>query len=261
MNRPAPSVLDAIHRVVTPESVEFEFVLAGLYSRALAWLLDRMIILAVFLALGMSLAWILGGLGQLLSVTTLLLYFVLDWGYMVLFESLWAGQTPGKRTLGLRVLQEGGVRVGFEQVLLRNLARVVDGLPVLYGVGGVTTLLNDRHQRLGDLLAGTVVVRERRLQKPPTVHPPGDARTIPEPLLPQRVSRLTQEERSLVLDAVRRTEALDLEARLKLFDPLSARLEQSMALERPAHLSPENWCRWIAATLVKPVRPSGIPPG
>lgn len=256
MNRPAPSVLDAIHRVVTPESVEFEFVLAGIYSRALAWLVDRLVIAAVYVALTICTALLVGGWGELISVTAVLLYFVLDWGYMVLFESLWAGQTPGKRALGLRVLQEGGVRVGFEQVLLRNLARVVDGMPVLYAVGGLAALLSSRHQRLGDLLAGTVVVRERRLKAPEPVETPGDARTLPDPLLPQRVLRLTQEERALVLESVRRSEALDLEARLRLFAPLSERLEASMALARPSHLSPENWCRWIAASLLRPEQPS-----
>ena len=165
-----------------------------------------------------------------------------------------AGQTPGKRAMGLRVLQEGGVRVGFEQVLLRNLARAVDGLPVLYAVGGVSALLTARHQRLGDLLAGTVVVRERRLKAPEAVRTPADAASAPEPLLPQRVSRLPQEERALVLDAVRRCDGLDLEARLKLFAPLSERLESSMALARPPHLSAENWCRWIAAALVRPAQ-------
>lgn len=254
MNRPAPSVLDAIHRVITPESVEFEFVLAGVYSRALAWLLDRLIILAVYIMLAICLGLVLGSAAELMTLSAVLVYFLLDWGYMILFESLWSGQTPGKRALGLRVLQEGGVRVGFEQVLLRNLARMVDGLPVLYAVGGVAALLSSRHQRLGDLLAGTVVVRERRLQAPQAVRPPGDGLVVPEPLLPQRVSRLSQDERTLVLDAVRRSEALDLEARLRLFDPLSARLETTMALERPPHLSPENWCRWIAATLVKTSR-------
>ena len=261
MNRPAPSVLDAIHRVVTPESVEFEFVLAGVFGRAVAWLLDRLIILAVYLLLAIILGLLMGGLGQLGVVSALLLYFLLDWGYMVLFESLWAGQTPGKRALGLRVLREGGVRVGFEQVLLRNLARAVDGLPVLYAVGGVAALLSRRHQRLGDLLAGTVVIRERKLAAPRAVQAPGDARTVPDPLLPQRVTRLTQDERALVLDAVRRSDALDLEARLKLFDPLSARLEASLALARPPHLSPENWCRWVAATLVKPAQASTTTPG
>src|SRR5690606_37237315 len=163
MNRPAPSVLDAIHRVGTPASVQFVSALAGVFGRAVAWLLDRLIILAVYLLLAIILGLLMGGLGQRGVVSALLLYCLLDWGYMVLFESLWAGQTPGKRALGLRVLQEGGVRVGFEQVLLRNLARAVDGLPVLYAVGGVATLLSRRHQRLGDLLAGTVVIRERKL--------------------------------------------------------------------------------------------------
>lgn len=249
MRSQAPPVLDAVHRLVTPESVEFEFPLAGLYSRALAWLIDRIAIALFFIGALFALYLVLAAAPQLASATAFVLYFVLDWGYSMLFETLWRGQTPGKRVMGLRVLRESGVRVGFEQAALRNLARAVDGLPFLYAVGGLFALFTGKSQRLGDLLAGTIVVRERALEQPHQVaRPDGDA-APPDAFLPQRVARLGHDERALVLAAVGRRDELSIEARLMLFEQLSERLEDSLALARPSHLSAEKWCQWIAATL------------
>lgn len=245
----APPVLDAVHRLVTPESVEFEFVLAGSFSRALAWLIDRFAILVLFLTALFVSSLVFVDAPELRSASELVLYFVLDWGYCMLFELLWSGQTPGKRFMGLRVLRESGVRVGFEQTVLRNLARAVDGLPVFYAVGGLFALFTRRQQRLGDLLAGTVVVRERPLEMPRPLTRPEGTKDAPEPLLPQRVARLGREERALVLAAVSRRDELSIEARLALFEQLSERLEDSLSLARPRHLSAEKWCQWVAVTL------------
>ena len=247
-------MLDAVHHLVTPEAVEFEFVLAGLYSRFLAWLVDRIAILMLFLGVSLGLSLVFAALPDLASAFGFVLYFVLDWGYGLAFETAWAGQTPGKRALGLRVLQESGVRVRFEQALLRNLARALDGFPFFYGVGGLVALLSPRQQRLGYLLAGTLVVRERKLTVPPSLARPDGGEAVPEALLAQRVSRLSHDERELVLSAVARRDELGMEARLQLFGVLSERLQDSLALARPEHLSDEKWCQWIAASLVRASR-------
>jgi hypothetical protein len=87
---------------------------------------------------------------------------VLEWFYGCVFEGLWSGRTPGKWLVGLRVIKDGGYPISFFDALLRNLLRAADGLPVFYGAGLITMLATRRMQRLGDLLAGTIVVREQR---------------------------------------------------------------------------------------------------
>ncbi|GIV94214.1 MAG: hypothetical protein KatS3mg056_2923 [Chloroflexus sp.] len=89
-----------------------------------------------------------------------ILAFVVNWGYFVFFEWIWNGQTPGKRLLRLRVLREGGRPVDIGAIVVRNLMRAIDFLPLLYGIGLVTMFVDRYHRRLGDLTAGTVVVHE-----------------------------------------------------------------------------------------------------
>jgi uncharacterized RDD family membrane protein YckC len=83
------------------------------------------------------------------------------WGYYILFETMWEGQSPGKRALGVRVLKTSGMPIGFLDAVIRNLVRIVDFLPFFYGVGVVTMFISPQSRRLGDLAAGTLVVRER----------------------------------------------------------------------------------------------------
>ena len=86
--------------------------------------------------------------------------FAVEWGYYVLWESLWSGRTPGKRSMNLRVLKEGGYPTGFLDIALRNLLRAADFLPMAYSVGLAVMGLDARFRRLGDMVAGTVVVVE-----------------------------------------------------------------------------------------------------
>jgi uncharacterized RDD family membrane protein YckC len=144
----APVTLDGTHTVLTPEYVEFNFVLAGLMSRFLALLVDTVlsviityllfILVLVFSLLlsagtaavgGASAGSSLFGLGV---AAQFVIWFLIDWGYMVLLETVWSGQTIGKKMLGLRVIQDTGVRVGVYQSLLRNLVRPLDKLPIFY---------------------------------------------------------------------------------------------------------------------------------
>jgi uncharacterized RDD family membrane protein YckC len=99
-------------------------------------------------------------------VTYLILVFLVTWGYYPLFEGFWNGRTPGKRLQRIRVVRSDGQPVTLGPVLVRNLVRVVDFLPSSYGVGVVTMVVTARSQRLGDLAAGTIVIRERPLPPP-----------------------------------------------------------------------------------------------
>ncbi|ADO70865.1 RDD family protein [Stigmatella aurantiaca] len=250
MTSPPAPLLDGNHTVLTPEYVEFRFTLAGLYSRFLAWLVDTLIVAlgcsAILLGLNMALSFFPG----FASALSVVIYFLVDWGYAITLETAWSGQTVGKRLLSLRVIQESGVRIGFYHAALRNLARPVDRLPFLYLVGGLSALLSRSHQRLGDMLAGTIVVRERRLRVPSALGTPAEEGLLADALFISRVKKLSTEERDVIFSAALRREELSMEARLRLFSTLGARLQDALAMEKPAHLSDEKWTLLVATALL-----------
>lgn len=165
MNRPSPP--KSLHRRVavdTPEHVRLDYVLADLGSRAAALALDLAIILAALLLLGIGLHHS-GRLGGMLASAgaSILIFatFLAQWGYFLLFEAFWGGRTPGKRALGVRVLHVGGEPLSLQGSVLRNLIRAVDLQPAITGMAGAVCILaNRRAQRLGDLVAGTMVVHD-----------------------------------------------------------------------------------------------------
>jgi len=154
--------------IVTPDHVELDFELAGPGSRLLAFVIDEVLLYAGLLAivLLMMFAGIIGGFsGQWSSsfAATVMAFviFFLNWGYFVLFEALGKGQTPGKRWTGLRVVQDSGLPIGWREAVLRNFARIADIMPPpACFVGGLAIMLSKQGKRLGDLLAGTLVIRE-----------------------------------------------------------------------------------------------------
>jgi uncharacterized RDD family membrane protein YckC len=257
----APTRLDGTHTVLTPEFVEFNFVLAGLMSRFLALLIDTVLSLLItwvlFMAVTLMSLIVSTGAGSagktfmgLGIAAQFVIWFLVDWGYMVLLESLWSGQTVGKRAMGLRVIQDTGVRVGVYQSLLRNLVRPVDKLPVFYLVGGVAALFSGSQQRLGDLLAGTIVVRERRLKIPAQLErPDGDTSLLADEDFRARVAKLTADEEAVLFSAALRREELGMEARLNLFATLAGRLEAELGFTKPTHLSDEKLVLLVSAAL------------
>ncbi len=154
--------------VETPERVALSLEVAGLGYRVLAFLIDGAILFLFWIAfvylLGvvrpfffrdfLNLPAFFRGLGISGMV-------VVNWAYDISFETLWNGQTPGKRALGLRVVKEDGSPVGFFESAARNVCRLVDFLPVFYGIGVVSMLASARSRRLGDFVAGSLVIRER----------------------------------------------------------------------------------------------------
>src|SRR5919206_244423 len=165
--------------VQTPENVAVSYELAGVGSRFIAAAIDSIvqIVTIILVVLAMSVA---GGLASSSRVTRdlptpsqdqigiwvvavlLVALFLLLWGYYAAFEMAWNGQTPGKRLARLRVLRQSGYPIGPIDALIRNLVRLVDFLPMAYGIGVVVMLVDARSRRLGDLAAGTIVVKERR---------------------------------------------------------------------------------------------------
>jgi len=149
--------------VTTPERVSFDYQLAGPGSRFLAQLIDfpLQVLALILVILGAVAIGALTGNGNLAEVLGVAFAFLTVWGYYPVIETLWGGQTLGKHVFGLRVVGDRGEPIGWVQALVRNLVRLVDFMPGFYGIGVVVLFLNGRGKRLGDLAAGTVVVRER----------------------------------------------------------------------------------------------------
>lgn len=242
--------LDGAHTVLTPEYVEFDFVLAGLYSRFLAWLLDGVIVLSISAALILVLSIVSVALPGFGSALIYIVYFLVDWGYGIVLETWWSGQTIGKRALGLRVIQESGVRIGFYQAAMRNLVRPFDRFPFFYLVGGTVALFSRSHQRLGDMVAGTIVVRERRLKIPSSItQPEGETTLLKDAQFVARALKLPSDDQEVLFNAAIRREELGMDARLGLFATLSARLQEEYGFEKPEHLSDEKLVLLVAAAI------------
>lgn len=150
----------------TPEQVHLEFTLAGIGSRFMAVFLDILIEIVLYLILFLLTYLFMNG-GPFSAERSIwwnalvtVVIFVINWGYYAIFESLWKGQTPGKRWAGIRVIKETGRPINAFEAIARNLVRIIDLVPGIYGVGVVTMLLNAKSKRLGDYVAGTIVVHE-----------------------------------------------------------------------------------------------------
>ncbi|WP_332309340.1 RDD family protein [Pseudomarimonas arenosa] len=206
-------LLDTEHRVETPEGVALRLHPAGVMSRAVAWAIDFVVRLSALMIGSM----VLGFLGKTGAGLTLILLFLIYWLYPILFEVLRNGQTIGKRAMGLRVVHANGTPVGWLASFLRNLLRTVDMLPVLYGFGVLASLADPQCRRLGDRVAGTLVVHE---PKPPvkTVLPTLQATHPP--------LALSLSEKQAIIDFAERSPGLTLERQEELAELLQPMIER-----------------------------------
>lgn len=155
-------MLDTVREVHTPEGVALHLPAAGPVPRAVAWLID----LAIRGTLLMLASFLFGLLGRFGAGVYLVVLFAIFWGYPIVFEALYGGQTPGKRALSLRVVSADGAPIGWMASFVRNLMRTVDMLPFGYGAGLVTSLADPWSRRLGDMVAGTLVIHAPRERVP-----------------------------------------------------------------------------------------------
>jgi uncharacterized RDD family membrane protein YckC len=221
--------------IETPEQISLEFTLAGAGSRFLAVAIDTLIQIGVFigiLILGLGAVWLASSgfnraanwAGAVLLFAAFLLYY----GYFAAFEALWAGQTPGKRATGIRVIRTTGQPITPFDALVRNLLRIVDQLPGIYAVGVLSVFFTSRNQRLGDLAAGTVVVIE-------------ESSTAGAAALPRETGvrlgarRLTAEEIEVIQVFLRRRWDLPEFTRVETAATLAARIRERLAV--PAALT------------------------
>ena len=199
-------MLDTERAIETPEGIEIAVRIAGPVSRALAWSIDCLLRFAVYTVLGLTLT----PLGYTGFGIFLIIAFLLEWFYPVIGEMYFEGQTPGKRALGLRVLNDDGTPVDWSGSMVRNLLRVVDFLPLFYAAGLICMLLQKDFKRLGDLAAGTVVVYR---EEPRPVRPRPDLEaSAPTYLLTptEQQATLAYAERCQLLTAERATELAEL---------------------------------------------------
>ena len=170
---PPPAMLDDELVIETPERVELHYVLANVGNRFLAAGIDHLIqtvaVVIIVIAAGALGNWqVFASIGMWTAALIVLAVFAIYWGYFVAFETLWNGQTPGKRIMRLRVVREDGRPVRFFEVFVRNLVRVaIDFQPLpSYAIGVVSIIFSARSKRVGDFVAGTVVVKERATEAP-----------------------------------------------------------------------------------------------
>jgi len=212
----------------TPEGIAFPLLLAGPITRFLAWFLDASCITGAAFLVGMFCS-VLGLLTpDLANAFFLIFYFVLSIGYPIFAEWRWRGQTLGKRLLRLRVMDVQGLRLQFSQIMIRNLFRFIDSFPLLYTLGGVVCFLTKRAQRLGDLAANTIVVRDAHLSEPDLSQVMGGKynsfRNYPH-LAARLRQRLSVEEAGIALQAILRRDRLQPVPRVELFQQVAEHLK------------------------------------
>ena len=267
--------------IETPELVAIELPLAGIGSRFIAILVDSLILGGAFILLGVLFVLVIASLASagLNSPTwgvgiLILFFFLLNWGYFALFEAFNNGRTPGKRVAKIRVIHQSGRGISFLEALGRNLVRFVDYLPGFYGVGIVVIFLNKRSQRLGDMVAGTLVVRESEIETPvwsestsrtltaaamaanSSISPPDSSQTVSNPwggpphlrvILPaSALAKLTASDLEVLEGFFQRRLDMDLTTRGVLAGRIASALCAKSGLTIPAETSVETFLEAVA---------------
>ena len=247
--------------VATPEGVTLEFALAGVGSRFIATALDLVlqggaIFVAWFVASGLTAV-----MQEWAIALGIVLTFVILLGYDMVWETFSSGRTPGKRWTGLRVVREGGGPVTFRVSAVRNLLRLVDFLPSFYVAGMVCVLASSKNQRLGDMAAGTLVVREKQdmagaapaygayggygggqwMGWTPAMDP-----RVAEAVSMWDVSGVTAEEVAAVRQFLARRNELDFVARQRLALEFANRLRPKVVMPEQ-RIGPEGFLEWVVA--------------
>jgi uncharacterized RDD family membrane protein YckC len=234
--------LDDRVTIATPEGIELELILAGVGSRFAAELLDVVVQLGAIFALAIVLG-PLGNNGFVLAAYLVAVFFIV-FAYDIVLETWNRGRSVGKLAAGLRVVRVGGEAEGFLTAAVRNFLRIVDFLPAFYVVGVISILATSRNQRLGDLAAGTLVVRERRRAVTPaaTYIPP----PAPAPYLEWDVSAVSPEDVATLRQFLERRLSLTPGARAHLATDLAARVWPKV-VGAPDGWHPESFLEGVVA--------------
>lgn len=237
--------------IQTPEGVDLMLTLAGVGSRFASAIVDYLIQAALLVALalllfgGVSIGGGDSGSGVLIAAYAIASFLVFV-GYDITFEVLNSGQTPGKRMNGLRVVRTEGQPVNFVTSAIRNVLRVIDWLPFSYAAGALSILVTSRNQRIGDVAAGTIVVRARRPGPTPVATATSHAAPAPTELAGWDTTAITAEELAAVRSFLERRNGLELGARNALAATLASGLRGKVAGVPPEY-SGERFLEGLAA--------------
>ena len=257
--------------IETPELVAIQMPLAGIGSRFIALLVDYLIWIPSILIVGKLFSFFLPSLsafshlsGQWAMAIYLFLIFLFNWGYFTLFEAFWNGRTPGKRVARIRVIQRSGRPIGLFESMARNFIRYIDMLPIIvpYALGTVVIFASRDHQRLGDLAAGTLVVRDRIEEAPLTAEstrtftanlftPPAP---VPDPrsnfILPDHgIARLSGTDLQVLEGFFARRLDMPLETRRALAERIAGAIQAKSGLAIPPDASDETFLEITARQL------------
>ena len=244
--------------------------LAGIGSRFIALLVDYLIWGAGALVLFILALITLPAMHTFSKISAqwavaLIIFVILlvNWGYFTLFEAFWNGRTPGKRVAKIRVIQRTGRAIGLFESMARNLVRFVDQFPGIYAVGVITMFVTKQHQRLGDLAAGTLVVRDREPETPLwgesgsrtfTAQLFAPSAPIPEPhtalTLPMHgIAKLSAADLEVLEGFFARRLDMSMATRQALAQRIAAAIQAKSGLEQPAGASVETFLEATARQL------------
>lgn len=231
----------------TPEQIALEFTLAGAGSRFLAITVDTLIQAGGFLILALlalGVLWLRSTAFASLATwaAAILIFggFLLYYGYYAAFETMWSGQTPGKRVLRIRVISVSGQPITPFSAILRNLLRIVDQLPGIYAVGVLSIFFTARNQRLGDLVAGTVVVQEPDLERAAMASAQPEGTRL-------GAARLSVEEMEVIETFLARRNDLPEHRRAQTARELAARIRRRLQISSTTPRSDEELIEMAAA--------------
>ncbi len=250
--------------------------LAGIGSRFIALLVDTLIWFAALFLL-MLVFWAISPAMEAFSQISyqwqvaiwVFVIFLFNWGYFTLFEAFWNGRTPGKRVAKIRVIQRSGRPIGLFESMARNFIRYIDQIPFFYAVGVITMFVTRQHQRLGDLAAGTLVVRDREPETSPWTNSPhtpdSPTRTFtaqlfsPPPTPPEphtlvtlpaaAVARLSSADLEVLEGFFARRLDMSLATRQALAERIAAAIQAKSGLEVPPGVSTETFLEATARQL------------
>jgi uncharacterized RDD family membrane protein YckC len=249
--------------ILTPEHVEIRLVPAGLGRRFLAVVLDGACATAVAAALTLPLQGLLSpGVGYALFASA---SFVVGWGWHVFFEAFAQGRSPGKRLLGLRVVDGRGLPVSLEQAFVRNTVRALDFAPLCYGIGALSCQIDGKVRRLGDIAADTLVIREGRVfEGVQEIHRSPEFNSLRTPRVVNLVRRrLSLEEADFLLALCMRAPELSDRARFDLMEDVARYYQEKLELQ-DLPLSGQALVRGLTALVFwdrrAPARRGGAPP-
>jgi uncharacterized RDD family membrane protein YckC len=245
---------ESVIKIKTPEGIVFPIKMAGPVARFFAWAIDMGCILVINTVMFKFIALFQLFSQDIVMAARLFTYFIVSTLYFIASEWFMGGQSPGKKRMNLRVMDADGYKLAFSQIVLRNLMRAIDSLPLLYGLGGTLILFSAKGQRAGDFMAGTIVAWTPKLPKP-DLSSLASGKFNSFNHYPHIIAKLRQKvshaEAEIALQAVLRRDQFNADARLDLFKTMALQFKEKAGFPEVATegLSDEQYIKNIVDVL------------